>query len=156
MRSHYRFDAFSTVHTNTICMCFCFDPLSRTFSNLCVIYENAQCISVDERSKRIEMYAFSNENALVWRGPKYLIAFCRSRCRHLWRCLNSLFNLMLSSSVFEWFLIILLPKGWVRSKLCDFQSETNIDSMKRENKVHLTIIRLWRHVFFFMTALFFY
>ena len=71
---------------------FCFEPLSRTFSNLCGFYENAQCISVDERPKRIEMYAFSNEIALVWRGPKYLIAFCRSRCRHRWRCLNFLFN----------------------------------------------------------------
>ena len=27
-------------------------------------------ISVDGRPKRIEMYAFSNENALVWTGPK--------------------------------------------------------------------------------------
>ena len=26
-------------------------------------------ISVDGRPKRIEMYAFSNENALVWTGP---------------------------------------------------------------------------------------
>ncbi len=26
-------------------------------------------ISVDGRTKRIEMYAFSNENALVWTGP---------------------------------------------------------------------------------------
>ena len=28
-------------------------------------------ISVDGRPKRIEMYAFSNENALVWTGQKY-------------------------------------------------------------------------------------
>ena len=27
-------------------------------------------ISVDGRPKRIEMYAFSNKNALVWTGPK--------------------------------------------------------------------------------------
>ncbi len=27
-------------------------------------------ISVDGRPKRIEMYAFSNENALVWTGPE--------------------------------------------------------------------------------------
>ena len=28
-------------------------------------------ISVDGRPKRINLYAFSNENALVWTGPKY-------------------------------------------------------------------------------------
>ena len=47
---------FSTVQTNTICMRFHFDPLS----------ENSQRISVDGRPERIEMYAFSNENALEW------------------------------------------------------------------------------------------
>ena len=47
-------------------MRFRFDPLSRTFSNRCVFDENAECISVDGRAKRIKMYAFSNENALVW------------------------------------------------------------------------------------------
>ena len=51
-------------------MRFRFDPLSRTFSNRCVFNENAQLISVDGKPKRIEMYAFSNENALVWTGPK--------------------------------------------------------------------------------------
>ena len=45
-------------------------PLSRAFSNRCVFDENAQRFSVDRRPKRIEMYAFSNENALVWTGPK--------------------------------------------------------------------------------------
>ena len=35
-----------------------------------VFDENAQCISVDARPKRIEMYAFSNENALVSTGPQ--------------------------------------------------------------------------------------
>ena len=44
-------------------------PLSRAFSNRCVFDENAQRFSVDRRPKRIEMYAFSNENALVWTGP---------------------------------------------------------------------------------------
>ena len=64
------FRPFSTVHTNTICMRFRFDPLSRAFSNRCVFDENAQRISVDGRPKRIEMYAFSNKNALVWwKGP---------------------------------------------------------------------------------------
>ena len=37
-------------------MRFHFNPLS----------ENSQRISVDGRPERIEMYAFSNENALVW------------------------------------------------------------------------------------------
>ena len=45
-------------------------PLSRVFSNRYVFDENAQHFSVDRRPKRIEMYAFSNENALVWTGPK--------------------------------------------------------------------------------------
>ena len=35
-----------------------------------VFDENAQRFSVDRRPKRIEMYAFSNENALVWTGSK--------------------------------------------------------------------------------------
>ena len=35
-----------------------------------VFDENAQRISVDGRPKRIEMYAISNENTLVWTGPK--------------------------------------------------------------------------------------
>ena len=63
------FRPFSTVHTNTISMSFRFDPLSRAFSNRCVSDENAQHISVDGRPKRIEMYAFLDKNALVWKGP---------------------------------------------------------------------------------------
>ena len=56
-------------------MRFRFDPLSRAFSNRCVFIEkaqigNAQVISVNGKPKRIEMYAFSNENASVWTGPK--------------------------------------------------------------------------------------
>ena len=35
-----------------------------------VFDENAQCISVYARPKRIEMYAFSNENALMSTGPQ--------------------------------------------------------------------------------------
>ena len=46
-------------------------PLSRAFSIRCVFDENAQRFSVDRRPKRIEMYAFSNENALVWAGPNF-------------------------------------------------------------------------------------
>ena len=64
-RHRFHFDAFSTVHTNTIWTRFRFDPLPRAFSNWCASDENAQRISVDRRLKRIEMYAF-HENALVW------------------------------------------------------------------------------------------
>ena len=46
-----------------------FDQLSRAFSNRCVFDENPQRISVDRRPKRIEMYPFSNENALVRTEP---------------------------------------------------------------------------------------
>jgi len=46
----------------TIYMRFRFDPLSTGFSNQRVFNENAQR-SMDERPKRIEMYAFSNENS---------------------------------------------------------------------------------------------
>ena len=44
---------------------FRFDPLSKTFSNRCLYYENAQRISVDKRPKRIKIYVFSNKYALV-------------------------------------------------------------------------------------------
>ena len=50
-------------------MCIRFDQLSRAFSNRCVFDQKPQRISVDRRPKRIEMYAFSNENALVRTGP---------------------------------------------------------------------------------------
>ena len=53
-------------------------PLSRAFSNLCVFDENAQRFSVDRRPKRIEMYAFSNENALVWTGSQYEAVFTQN------------------------------------------------------------------------------
>ena len=32
-RHHFHFDAFSTIYTYTICIHFCFDLLSRAFSN---------------------------------------------------------------------------------------------------------------------------
>ena len=51
-------------------MRFPFDPFSREFSNRCVFDENVQPISVVGRAKRIEMYVISNQNALVWTGPK--------------------------------------------------------------------------------------
>ena len=46
-----------------------FDPLSRAFSNRYLFDENAQRIIVDRRRKRIEMYAFLNENGLMWTDP---------------------------------------------------------------------------------------
>ena len=58
---------FDCSHWNEV-YAFSFDPLSRAFSNRYVFDENAQRISVDGRPKRIEMYAASNENALMWRG----------------------------------------------------------------------------------------
>ena len=45
-RHRFHFDAFSTVRTDTICMRFRFDLLSRAFSNRCVFDENAQRIWV--------------------------------------------------------------------------------------------------------------
>ena len=67
-RFHFdeRLRPFSTIHTNKICMRFHFDPLSRVFSNRCVFIENTQRTGVDRRPKRTEMYAFSDEKALVW------------------------------------------------------------------------------------------
>ena len=52
-----------------------FDQLSRAFSNRCVFDQNPQRISVDRRAKRIEMYAFSHENALVRTGPRSKLSF---------------------------------------------------------------------------------
>ena len=55
-----------------VCVCICIHFQQRfqidAFSvNTLSVFER---ISVDGRPKRIEMYAFSNENALVWTGPK--------------------------------------------------------------------------------------
>ena len=69
-RPQYDFDVFSTFFPDAIFMRFRFDPLSKTLSNRCVFHENAQRISVDRRSERIEMYAFSNANLLAWTIPK--------------------------------------------------------------------------------------
>ncbi len=53
--------------------------LSTAFSSRCVLGEYAESvferISVDGRPKRIEMYAFSNESALVWTGPQFVALF---------------------------------------------------------------------------------
>ena len=59
-----RFRSFSTVYTDTICMRFRFDHLSRAFSSRCVFDVNAPRISVDGRPKRIEMYAFSKRKPI--------------------------------------------------------------------------------------------
>ena len=58
-----RFQSFSTgtgvgggfTLANTIRRRFCFDRLSRAFSNRCVLDENAQRISVGGTPKRLEM-----------------------------------------------------------------------------------------------------
>ena len=67
----FHLDAFSTVHTVMICMCFRFDPFSRAFSNECIFDENAQ--RVDRMSERIEIYGLSYESILVWTGHKRLL-----------------------------------------------------------------------------------
>lgn len=65
---HFHSDAFSIVHTTTICMSFRFRPLSNAFLDRCVFDQNAQRSSVDGRLKRIQMYVFSNEDAWLWTG----------------------------------------------------------------------------------------
>ena len=79
-------------HPPRICRRFCFDPLSRAFSSRCVFDENAQPICEDGRPKRIEMYEFSNEIALVWTGPKLAIFFS-NWFRSLGNCLLSFHKL---------------------------------------------------------------
>ena len=58
----HRFHFDASVHTHTICMRIRFDR--------CVFDENAQRISVEGTPKRIEMDAFSKENALKRTKPK--------------------------------------------------------------------------------------
>ena len=65
---HFHSDAFSIVHTITICMSFRFRPLSNAFLDRRVFDQNAQRSSVDGRLKRIQMYVFSNEDAWLWTG----------------------------------------------------------------------------------------
>ena len=61
-----RFRPFLTVRTNTICMRFRFDPLSRAFSDRCLFDENTPRISVDGRPKRIKCMRFpANKIVLV-------------------------------------------------------------------------------------------
>ena len=49
-------------------MRFHLDPVSRAFSYGCGFAENAQRLGMNRRPKRIEIYAVSNENALVIEG----------------------------------------------------------------------------------------
>ena len=60
-------------------LCFSFDPLLKEFSNRCVFDKNAQLISVNGSSKRIEMCAFLSENALVLTGPKIRAVYKRKK-----------------------------------------------------------------------------
>ena len=60
-KTHRSIRVHTTVHINTICMCFRFDPLLRPLANRCVFDENAQRVSVDGGPQRIGMDAFSSE-----------------------------------------------------------------------------------------------
>ena len=53
-----------------VCISVLIHLVSKAFSNRCVFDENSQHISADGRPKRVELYAFSNENALVCAEPK--------------------------------------------------------------------------------------
>ena len=77
---HRHLRPFSTVHTNTICMSFCFCPISRAFSNRWVFDENPQGISVDGRPTRSEMYAFSDQNALLWCARRLTLIYNFKLC----------------------------------------------------------------------------
>ena len=59
-------------------MRFSFEPLSKEFSNRCVFDENAQLISVDGSSKRIEIHTY----ILYWLVPTGLF---RVKCVHFKR-----------------------------------------------------------------------
>ena len=75
---HRHLRPFSTVHTNTICMSFCFCPISRAFSNRWVVDENPQGISMDGRPTRSEMYPFSDQ-----------VSFITSNCVQFQNCLKN-------------------------------------------------------------------
>ena len=74
----YHFHAFLSVHTNTICMRFRFDPLSRAFSNRCVFDENAQRVRVDGRRKLIEIHKCGR--SLIIRGLSMSNRHIFTRC----------------------------------------------------------------------------
>ena len=70
-RPHYRFYAFSTVRTIT----FENDRIARcNVSKTCTCL----CISVNERRKRVKMYALLNEDALGWMGPNKKFWFSKA------------------------------------------------------------------------------
>ena len=70
--SSFSLDTSSTVYTiiRYVCISVLIHLVSKAFSNRCVFDENSQHISADGRPKRVELYAFSNENALVCAEPK--------------------------------------------------------------------------------------
>ena len=59
---------FHLIHARNDAMRFQKAPLLKPFSKVFVFIRVFGCFSVDERRKRIEMYAFSNEDTLVWMG----------------------------------------------------------------------------------------
>ena len=63
-------------------MRFSFEPLSKEFSNRCVFDENAQLISVDGSSKRIEIHTYIHTYILYWLVPTGLF---RVKCVHFKR-----------------------------------------------------------------------
>ena len=71
-RSSFSLDTSSTVYTliRYVSISVLIHLVSKAFSNRCVFDENSQHISADGRPKRVELYAFSNENALVCAEPK--------------------------------------------------------------------------------------
>ena len=61
-------DAFSTVHTNKICMRLRFDPLSRAFSNRCVFDQNPQRIGACAQN------AWTHRNICLFDGALHYIS----------------------------------------------------------------------------------
>ena len=61
-------DAFSTVHTNKICMRLRFDPLSRAFSNRCVFDQNSQRIGACRQN------AWTHRNICLFDGALHYIS----------------------------------------------------------------------------------
>ena len=72
------FRPFSTVFTDTICVRFCLDLLSRAFSNRCVFDENAQRVCVDGRRKLIEIHKCGR--SLIIRGLSMSNRHIFTRC----------------------------------------------------------------------------
>ena len=99
------FDAFWSIHTETIDMRSRFDPLSRAFSNRCVSDENAQRNSVERRPKRIEMSAFLSEN----QEP-----ITRSEVTPFWSCNGVFTDQFIFGSILPRMLTIIQQKSETR------------------------------------------